>query len=303
MSRPVRGGCEAFHNRKRHPRQTPRDAPARAFHPGRHVSLRPPAQSGLMGSRAQRIQLIAGGRRGQSDQPVRSGERVGGRRRPQAGFPERRKHAKRFSLPADDGIRLEQKIRGEVPCLQTAARQRRLQPAFGVLPVGFDVPVPVNRLGAGFAGDRDQHLDGVAATQNQGSAALLQGARKIAEAVVQPPPAGAAHAPLAGRCIVQNVHGHNGASLGRRRVQGGMIGQSKIVPKPNDDGRFHAKSVIFQLNDYSLHTRPPAIWMACPMAYKKLEAGAGTVRHTAIKQPKWVLFCPYNGRRLPPNRP
>ena len=85
---------------------------------------------------------------------------------------------------------------------------------------------------------------GPAAAQDQLAAALGNAAAQTHEAVMKPPALRRAHAPVAGRFIIQHDQRHDWAAFGSGN-QGGVIGEAQIVAEPDKlGGHGHGLSTI-----------------------------------------------------------
>ena len=90
-------------------------------------------------------------------------------------------------------------------------------------------------LGIQLCSQRLHDRPGAAPPQDQLAAALGDAAAQTHEAVMQPPALRRAHAPVAGRFIIQHEQRHDRPTR-RRCNQGGVISEAQIVAEPDKLG-------------------------------------------------------------------
>ena len=82
----------------------------------------------------------------------------------------------------------------------------------------------------------EQRLGRIAGAQGERAAALANTPLQAAQAVMQPPAAGAARRPLAGGVVIAHVNRRQRLRVAMRRAQGGEIGKAQVLAEPEDGG-------------------------------------------------------------------
>jgi hypothetical protein len=149
--------------------------------------------------------------------------------------PERREDLVRLAGVGRDRPRLDEKVRGEAPHLETLVGEPRLQPGVDVAARAV-AAVPEHRLSARLGDQGGQHVFGGSAAQHESPAALLDLGGVRGERVVQPPAGRATEGTDAGTLLVEQVQQHDGSAAIQGRTERGVIAETQIVAEPDDRG-------------------------------------------------------------------
>ena len=106
--------------------------------------------------------------------------------------------------------------------------------------------------------DREQNVDGRTTAQDEARADRPQAGIKCLQAVMEPPPACATMLPVAGGGVIEHENGEHGPAIFSRCHEGGIVGDTQILPEPHDHGIGHGMRLSVWRSEIGRWTGKPA---------------------------------------------